>query len=221
MYATGEHGLSDPGFLSGLQQLMDDVQTHGVRDELLSWLIQADAGQGAIVGSGGVVDTPTLISAMTADVDYRVILPLEAFHRAGWPSDIGERLTGIMTHVERHGSAGLGIIARNHAFGRLLDYSSCETSKSIWDNLNKITDQVIETADRLPPSAGGGWGARSNCPLCGGGPQSVYDQGFSVPLGLRRHLVGEGRAHQCRTLHAIHELALQRVGLRQAPGYAP
>jgi hypothetical protein len=43
--------------------------------------------------------------------------------------------------------------------------------------------------------------------LCGDGSQGPYDEGFALPEGLRRHLVGWGNTHQCRVTHAAFVLA--------------
>lgn len=50
-------------------------------------------------------------------------------------------------------------------------------------------------------------GTRANCPLCKCGTSGPYVEGFKLPDGLRRHLLGEGNAHPCNVLHAVIELA--------------
>ncbi|MBS1583308.1 MAG: hypothetical protein JST66_14000 [Bacteroidetes bacterium] len=50
-------------------------------------------------------------------------------------------------------------------------------------------------------------GPRVNCPLCKRSTSGPYAEGFKLPDGLRRHLLGEGNAHQCDVLNAVFELA--------------
>jgi hypothetical protein len=69
-----------------------------------------------------------------------------------------------------------------------------------------LTEQIIEYAKPLPTS-NPYFGVRAMCPLCGNGSSSPYDEGFSVPEGLRRHLEGYGNMHQCVVAHAVFALA--------------
>ena len=48
---------------------------------------------------------------------------------------------------------------------------------------------------------------RARCPLCRDSSSSPYSEGFSVPEGLRRHLIGWGNARQCSVMEAACALA--------------
>lgn len=50
---------------------------------------------------------------------------------------------------------------------------------------------------------------RADCPLCKRGTLGPYGEGFKLPEGLRKHLLGEGNAHQCSVMHEVFELAKQ------------
>ena len=49
---------------------------------------------------------------------------------------------------------------------------------------------------------------RAKCPLCNRRPDSSYhDDGFTLPEGLRRHLVGYGNTHQCLFTETAEKMA--------------
>jgi hypothetical protein len=54
-------------------------------------------------------------------------------------------------------------------------------------------------------------GSRAYCPLCKRGSSSPFDEGFKLPDGLRKHLLGEGNAYQCDVMHAVFELARPKI----------
>lgn len=49
---------------------------------------------------------------------------------------------------------------------------------------------------------------RSPCPLCGGGTASAYDEGYALPSGLMRHLLGSHNSRQCTVFEAATALGL-------------
>lgn len=53
---------------------------------------------------------------------------------------------------------------------------------------------------------------RAKCPLCQQGASSFYepDQGFTIPDGLLRHLLGTHNSRQCSVFGAAHALAIDR-----------
>jgi hypothetical protein len=66
---------------------------------------------------------------------------------------------------------------------------------------------IIGIAEAFPSELPG-MAARSYCPLCGDGAAVLYEEGFKLPEGLRRHLVGwGGPRNQCSVLRAAMELA--------------
>jgi hypothetical protein len=50
---------------------------------------------------------------------------------------------------------------------------------------------------------------RAYCPLCHQGTESEEQQGFMIPLGLQRHLIGYARCQQCPVTNAAFSLAWQ------------
>jgi len=57
---------------------------------------------------------------------------------------------------------------------------------------------------------------RAPCPLCSHGPDSPYYDGFLLPDGLRRHLLGTHRVNQCRVFRAAERMAMEST--REAQG---
>jgi hypothetical protein len=89
----------------------------------------------------------------------------------------------------------------------LMSYLSCESSHEarFWDS--SVADVIIDAAKILPPEQGFYFSERAYCPLCGQGSSSPYESGFSVPEGLRRHLVGWGNTYQCKVMKTALGLA--------------
>ncbi|RQY03754.1 hypothetical protein DF118_32325 [Burkholderia stagnalis] len=53
---------------------------------------------------------------------------------------------------------------------------------------------------------------RALCPLCRQGAQGIRDvRGYSVPGGLRRHLLGELNSRQCPVFKAAEAIALENI----------
>lgn len=88
-------------------------------------------------------------------------------------------------------------------------YYKCKSRSEIHHWLNDIAEQISAMAKPLPKYQNSVWGERGNCPLCGSGGNSFNDEGFALPEGLRRHLVGFGNAHHCVITKAARDLARQ------------
>jgi hypothetical protein len=87
-------------------------------------------------------------------------------------------------------------------------YYSCKSSGDthIWEAT--AANEIIGFAKVLSPQEGSYFSDRAYCPLCGDSAQSYSDEkGFTVPLGLYRHLSGRGKAHQCAVFNAVISLA--------------
>jgi len=52
---------------------------------------------------------------------------------------------------------------------------------------------------------------RAPCPLCGGGTASPREEGYALPTGLMRHLLGSHNSSQCDVFEAAFELALDFI----------
>lgn len=87
------------------------------------------------------------------------------------------------------------------------DYYDCKSRGEVYRWESTAADKLIELAQPLPRHTV--HGERAMCPLCGGGAQNVYayQEGFSLPLGLHRHLTGFGNTHQCDVTRAAFKLA--------------
>jgi hypothetical protein len=71
-------------------------------------------------------------------------------------------------------------------------------------------DALVEATIELAwPLANKTWysGPRAYCPLCRSGSSGPYVEGFALPNGLRKHLLGEGNARPCEVLIQVVELA--------------
>jgi hypothetical protein len=61
---------------------------------------------------------------------------------------------------------------------------------------------------------------RAYCPLCGGGSSAPYAEGFSLPVGLERHLLGTHGSRVCAVFGAAKYQARERA-LERQHGEAP
>ncbi|MBG9389320.1 hypothetical protein [Caenimonas aquaedulcis] len=89
----------------------------------------------------------------------------------------------------------------------LSSHYSCETRSESYQWANEVAEEVIDKA--IPIDEDRGWGQRAYCPLCRAGAQSFYssERGYSLPEGLRRHLVGFGRTRECSVMEAARKMA--------------
>jgi hypothetical protein len=94
-------------------------------------------------------------------------------------------------------------------------YYRCTSRIELHQWESNVIDQLVELAKPVPRHTTYDT-ERAYCPLCGGSAQSIYQsqQGFSLPVGLQRHLEGWGNTHQCDVTVAAFKLARDwRVGL--------
>lgn len=102
----------------------------------------------------------------------------------------------------------------------LRSYYSCETRSATYGWEAEVVDKIVERAEPLEEARPDLFGARANCPLCRSGSQSYYERGFALPEGLRRHLVGYGRSHQCCVMRVAMALAREHWDGEFAAGEA-
>ncbi len=88
----------------------------------------------------------------------------------------------------------------------LRSYYSCESSKVTTGWIIDSVDLIIQEADVIPPK-NEYYSESVYCPLCRHGSAAAYANGFKYPEGLRRHLLGVGKIHQCEVFKAIESLA--------------
>jgi len=89
----------------------------------------------------------------------------------------------------------------------LKSYLSCESRQETHGWVNRTAETIVSLAHILPPEEGSYFSNRACCPLCGGESSSPYERGFTVPEGLRRHLIGWGNTRPCEVLEAAFALA--------------
>jgi hypothetical protein len=89
----------------------------------------------------------------------------------------------------------------------LKSYYQVGTVKETYMWLGDVSSDLIDVASPLPRESVYEMNDRAICPLCGCGPQSLYDKGFVLPEGLRRHLEGGGNSSQCKVLKVVSGLA--------------
>lgn len=85
----------------------------------------------------------------------------------------------------------------------LMSFFHCESRSETYGWKEKITEELIGTAEVI----GSPFGDRAYCPLCGDGSSSGYERGYSLPIGLTRHLTGWGRTRECTVVKAASAIA--------------
>lgn len=89
----------------------------------------------------------------------------------------------------------------------LRGYYSCASRNEGHAWLDAVVDPLIERALSSAPPPDRFGEQRAMCPLCGQGSSSPYAEGYSLPEGLRRHLVGWGNARRCIVMETVSNLA--------------
>lgn len=89
----------------------------------------------------------------------------------------------------------------------LRSYRSCASRDDANQWNHTVVEKIISLAEELPSPRVVGLPRFAKCPLCGSGSMAAYQPGFTLPEGLRRHLVGWGNARQCGVFHAVSALA--------------
>jgi hypothetical protein len=107
----------------------------------------------------------------------------------------------------------IGLARSPELVALLREQVSCRTFDEVDDWMQRTAESIIESASRTETPAGRDWDGRLRvrCPLCGGGPQLPYDDGFLLDEGLRRHLLGTYNSRQCSVFKAASEMALDRA----------
>lgn len=88
----------------------------------------------------------------------------------------------------------------------LMSYDSCKSRRDskVWPHT--AATKIIELAKILPPTIFDS-SARSYCPLCGDSGSNKHSPGFSVPEGLRRHLLGWSNSQICPVVDIVLRMA--------------
>lgn len=85
----------------------------------------------------------------------------------------------------------------------LLSFSACESRKDTYAWKETVAEKLIDLAEVSDDA----FSRRAVCPLCGRGPDTPYETGFTVPIGLSRHLIGWGQVRECIVVAAASALA--------------
>jgi len=106
----------------------------------------------------------------------------------------------------------------------LWGYVDCESQSDAHRWRNIAAREIIKLAEPLPSELFHS-SNRAYCPLCKDGALVLYESGFKLPEGLRRHLIGWGNENnQCIVFGAAMNLARDHWGDRfrekQAEGAA-
>jgi len=137
------------------------------------------------------------------------------------PSPYKERIQGLELDLL---IARLGILElMPEQVQRLLRHHGCDTHEAVSEWRRSTAEKIVELAKPRPASEMGDQGGttpRSACPLCGGGRMNAVGiEGFAVPDGLLRHLMGLKGAYQCSVFRAAEALAHDSVD-RKLPSVA-
>jgi len=90
----------------------------------------------------------------------------------------------------------------------LSTYHDCQSQQERYSWLDELAEKVIDSVLPSQNDRAHSWlGDRVKCPLCGSGGVSGYQDGFTLPEGLRRHLVGWGNTQQCPFTGTAQKLA--------------
>jgi hypothetical protein len=95
----------------------------------------------------------------------------------------------------------------------LWSFFRCESREDTYVWKDKIAEELIGTAEVIRSYNSD----RAYCPLCGDGSSSGYEPGYSVPVGLTRHLTGWGRVRECPVVAAASAIARNYWNEKFAP----
>jgi hypothetical protein len=96
----------------------------------------------------------------------------------------------------------------------LWGYLDCESLSDTGRWRNIAAREIIQLAEAIPKELFHS-SNRAYCPLCKDGALVLYESGFKLPEGLRRHLIGWGNENnQCIVFGAAMNLARDHWGDR-------
>lgn len=82
----------------------------------------------------------------------------------------------------------------------ILDQHHATHIAALLDLRKALANEALRLAEPIKLGFGP---AEALCPLCGDRSSRPYAHGFTVPEGLRKHLLGDGNAHPCPVLHTV------------------
>jgi hypothetical protein len=85
----------------------------------------------------------------------------------------------------------------------LWSYFRCESRQEAYAWPKKIAEELVSMAEAIKSP----FGERAICPLCRSEGGSQYETGYSLPIGLVRHLTGFGNVRECPVMSAARAVA--------------
>ncbi|CAM5793155.1 hypothetical protein RFUL19S_03085 [Rhizobacter fulvus] len=168
--------------------------------------------------------TPSVTSsAMGVGVSFRTGGLTMPRYRSTSPDDRDAKIRRLEDELWFARTAIIELMPEN-ARSLLTTHYQVSTRKDLFDWLHWLTRKVIDLSDKRPGEQMGDFPGtvRAYCPLCGEGSSGPYSRGYSIPLGLERHLNGTHRQRQCAPMLAADRLARDRVNEKErtSPGSA-
>lgn len=90
-------------------------------------------------------------------------------------------------------------------------YRQCHSHDDILTWQRAVIEQLLAVAASSPLPTTPGSAPRARCPLCHQSPQSPPESGYSLPIGLQRHLEGQGKFSQCVVMATAVKLAKEHL----------
>lgn len=123
-----------------------------------------------------------------------------------WPTANDPRVTRLDQRLREARQAVVDLLRepfRAHVEARY----QCRTRREGRDWERKLVALGVKSATILSREEGSYVEPRAYCPLCEAGSSAAYARGFAHPEGLRRHLAGEFRVHQCKVTTTLFWMA--------------
>lgn len=89
-------------------------------------------------------------------------------------------------------------------------------AENAWAWSRDASEKIVSLCTDVSPSLYDGYDSpRAKCPLCKAGPATPYHEGFALPEGLVRHLLGTHNASACPVFDAARALARDYLKRRE------
>ncbi len=103
----------------------------------------------------------------------------------------------------------------------LAEANACDTLADVRDWEAWAVGQLTRIANESATQVHEVFSPEASCPLCGEKPVSRYSRGFTLPLGLERHLRGSHKSYQCAVFRAAAEGARAAARHREGNAFKP
>lgn len=95
----------------------------------------------------------------------------------------------------------------------LWTFLRCESRHDAYAWPKKIAQELVTLAEPIASP----FGERAICPLCRSEGGSPYETGYSLPIGLLRHLIGFGNVRECPVMAAARSVAQEHWNEKFSP----